>query len=83
MTLREIDIAGLTYPELKELKDRIGERMDALRERGLPALRERFAEEAAVLGVTLEEVVGAARKKPGRPRKPRPQEESGQAEALV
>ena len=69
MTLGDVDIGGLTYPELTELKDTIEVRMEEMRREGVPALRERFAEEAAALGVTLEEVVGAAKKKRGRPRK--------------
>jgi hypothetical protein len=73
--------SGLSYPELSELKELVGLRMDEMREQGVPALRERFAEEAAALGVTLEDVVGAAAKKRGRPRKPRPQEtESAEGE---
>ena len=74
MTLEEIDISGLTYPELNELREMVEIRMEELREQGVPALRERFTEEAAALGVTLEEVMGSSRKKPGRPRKPRPEE---------
>jgi hypothetical protein len=69
MTLEEIDIGGLTYRELDELKEMVAERMEELRDEGVPALRERFSEEAAALGVTLEEVVGGARKKRGRARK--------------
>ena len=74
MTLNEIDISTLNYPELNELKALIESRMEELREQGVPTLRERFAEEAAALGVTLDEVVGSSRRKPGRPRKPRPEE---------
>ena len=75
MMLHEIDLRGLSYPELSELKNLVGLRMEEMREQGVPALRERFAEEAAALGVTLEEVVvGATPKKRGRPRKPRPAE---------
>jgi hypothetical protein len=76
MTLRDIDIGDLSYTDLHELKETIGLRMEELREQGVPALRERFAEEAAALGVTLDEVVGAIKRKPGRPRKPRPTEEA-------
>ena len=65
MPLNEIDISELNYPELNELKAMIEGRMEELREQGVPALRERFAEEAATLGVTLEEVVGSTRKKAG------------------
>ena len=75
MTLNEIDIGSLIYPELTELKDAIEARMEEMRREGVPALRERFSEEAAALGVTLEEVVGAAKKKRGRPRKTRVEEQ--------
>jgi hypothetical protein len=47
MSLNEIDIGGLTYAEHHELREMIGDRMVELREQGVPALRERFAEEAA------------------------------------
>jgi hypothetical protein len=80
MTLNEIDISELTYPELNRLKDMIEDRMTELREEGVPALRERFAGEAAALGVTLEEVVGGEKKKRGRPRKPPAEEAEAAAE---
>ena len=83
MTLDELDISGFIYPELEALKGTIELRMEELREQGVPALRKRFAEEAAALGVTLEEVVGSTRKKPGRPRKPRPEEEFAQPDATT
>jgi hypothetical protein len=82
MTLNEIDIGSLTYPELNELKDAIEVRMEEMRREGVPALRERFAEEAATLGVTLEEVVGAPKKKRGRPRKARAEEPEGSMRTL-
>ena len=69
MTLGDIDIGGLTYPEPTELKEAIEVRMEEMRREGVPALRERFAEEAAALGLAFEEVVGAAMKKRGRRRK--------------
>jgi hypothetical protein len=56
-------IGSLIYPELTELKEAIEARMEEMRREGVPALRERFADEAAALGVTLEEVVDAAKKK--------------------
>jgi hypothetical protein len=83
MTLNDIDIGGLTYAELHELRQMAELRMEELREQGVPALRERFAEEAAALGVTLDEVVGAVKRKPGRPRKPRPAEEPEQLSTSV
>jgi len=79
MRLNELDIRGLSYPELNQLKGMVEARMEELREQGVPTLRERFAEEAAALGVTLEEVVGASKKKPGRPRKPRNYDEVEEA----
>jgi hypothetical protein len=55
--------------------------MEEMRELGVPALRERFAEEAAALGVTLEEVIASNKAKRGRPRKPR--NEGEEAEAIL
>jgi hypothetical protein len=81
MTLTELDIRGFNYPELSDLKARIEARMQEMRETGVPALRERFAEEAAALGVTLEEVVASNKAKRGRPRKPR--NEGEEAEAVL
>ena len=69
MTLTELDISGFTYPELSELKGKIETRMQDMRETGVPSLRERFIEEAAALGVTLEQVVASGKAKRGRPRK--------------
>ena len=56
--------------------------MQEMRETGVPALRERFAEEAAALGVTLEEVVASNKAKRGRPRKPRNEGEEVEAARL-
>ena len=81
MTLNELDISGFTYPELDDLKGRIKLRMEEMRELGVPALRERFAEEAAALGVTLEEVLASNKAKRGRPRKPRDEGEEVEAAA--
>jgi hypothetical protein len=71
MTLNEIDLGGFKYAELNEFKAKIEARMQEMRETGVPTLRERFAEEAAALGLTLDEVVASKRGKRGRPRKPR------------
>ena len=49
-----------------------------MRVAGVAALRQRLIEDAAALGVTVEEVVASGKKKPGRPRKARVEE----AEAL-
>ena len=69
MTLTDLDISGFNYPELNELKSKIETRMQDMRETGVPTLRERFIEEAAALGVTLEEVVASGKTRRGRPRK--------------
>ena len=70
MTLTDLDISSFNYPELSELKSKIETRMQDMRETGVPTLRERFIEEAAALGVTLEEVVASGKARRGRPRKP-------------
>ena len=69
MTLTELDISSFTYPELSELKAKIEARIQDMRETGVPAIRERFIEEAAALGVTLEQVVASGKARRGRPRK--------------
>lgn len=81
MMLNELEISRFTYPELTELKTKIETRIQEMRETGVPALRERFAEEAAALGVTFEEVVASNKAKRGRPRKPR--NEGEEVEAAV
>ena len=40
-----------------------------MREVGGPALREKFAEEAAAIGMTIDEIVQTGAKRRGRPRK--------------
>lgn len=61
-----IDVEGCTYVELRELKARIEQRMQALRERGGPELRERFVVEAAALGLSLEDIVGTKKRRAPR-----------------
>jgi len=57
------DITNLDYPQLNELRTRVDERMKELRETGLPQLRARFAEDAAALGLSVEEIFGAEKKR--------------------
>ena len=57
------DITNLDYPQLNELRTRIDQRMTELRETGLPQLRARFAEDAAALGLSVEEIFGAEKKR--------------------
>jgi hypothetical protein len=65
------DIGALTYPQLTQLRERIEDRVREMRETGGPALRERFIEEAAAIGMSLEEVVQLGSKRRGRPAKDR------------
>jgi hypothetical protein len=62
------DIASLDYAQLNELRTRIDERMKEMRETGVPELRTRFAEAAAALGLSIEEIVGAPKKRKRRTR---------------
>jgi hypothetical protein len=61
-----IDISSLNYLELNQLRARIDQRMTEMRETGVPQLQTRFAEEAAALGLTMEDIVGAAKKRKRR-----------------
>jgi hypothetical protein len=81
MTQNEFAIGGFTYPELTDLKTKVETRMEEMRATGVPALRERFAQEAAALGVTLDEIMASNKPKRGRPRRPR--NEGEEVEAAV
>jgi hypothetical protein len=62
----QVDINGMSVAELSELKNRIEDRVREMREVGGPALRERFAAEAAALGMTIEEIVETGKARRGR-----------------
>jgi len=81
MNLDEFDLSGLTHPELAGLKTKIEVRMEEMRVAGVAALRERLIEDAAALGVTIDEVVVPTKGKRGRPRKAR--NEGEEVEAAV
>ena len=51
------------------MRERIDERVREMRETEGPALRERFIEEAAAIGMTIEELVQLGTKRRGRPPK--------------
>lgn len=72
----QFDIANLDYPALWALKERIEEKVREMREVGGPALREKFAEEAAAIGMTIDEIVQTGVKRRGRPAKPRDEAQS-------
>ncbi len=63
------DIAGMNFGQLSALRDRIDDRVREMRETEGPALRERFIEEAAAIGMTIEELVQLGAKRRGRPPK--------------
>jgi hypothetical protein len=58
-----IDISALNFGELNELKGRIETRVAEMRETGAPALREKFIAEAAALGLSMEDIVQAGKKR--------------------
>jgi hypothetical protein len=76
----QVDIANLDYPALSALKERIEEKVREMREVGGPALREEFAEKAAAIGMTIDEIVQTGGKRKGRPAKPRDEAQSNTAE---
>lgn len=69
MEMQQVNIDGLKFPELEALRARIEDRVRDMRETGGPALRDRFMQEAAEIGMTLEEVVQLGTKRRGRPPK--------------
>ena len=63
------NIAGMDFAQLSALRERIDERVREMRETEGPALRERFIEQAAAIGMTIEELVQMGTKRRGRPAK--------------
>ena len=63
-----MDIHELDYNALIDLRNRVDERVQQMRKNGVPELRAKFSEAAAALGLSLDDVVGAAKKRRGRPR---------------
>ena len=64
----DVDTGNMDYLALSALRERIDQKM---REVGVPALREKFAEEAAAIGMTIDEIVQTGAKRRGRPPKDR------------
>lgn len=67
--LDEVDIASMDYPALSALRERIDEKVREMREVGGSALRQKFAEEAAAIGMAVEEILQTGGKRRGRPAK--------------
>ena len=65
--LDDMDIAAMDYPALSALRERIDEKVREMRELGGPALREKFEQEAAAIGMTVDEIVQTGVKRRGRP----------------
>ena len=66
---QEVDISGMDYTQLSALRGRIDERVRDMRETEGPALRERFMQQAAAIGMSIEELVQMGAKRRGRPAK--------------
>ena len=69
--MEQPDINGMDFAQLSSLREAIDERVRGMRETEGPALRERFAEAAAALGLSLEELVAGNGKRRGRASKTR------------
>ena len=69
--LDNMDIGAMDYPALSALRERIEEKVREMREVGGPALREKFEQEAAAIGMTVDEIVQTGTKRRGRPPKER------------
>ena len=67
--MQPISLEGMTFHELKTLRTQIAEQMTKLHEQGLRQLKQRFTEDAATYGLTMEEVMGATKKKRRKRRK--------------
>jgi len=70
-----VDITGLNFHQLEELRTQAEHRIAEMRETGAPALRERWGEQAAAIGMTIEEIVEG-----GKPKGRRGRGRSGTAE---
>ena len=63
---QEIDITAMDYAQLSALRGRIDERVRNMRETEGPALRDRFMQQAAAIGMSIEELVQLGTKRRGR-----------------
>ena len=70
-TAPEVDISVMDFAQLSALRERIEERVREMRETEGPALRERMMQQAAAIGMTIEELVQLGTKRRGQPPKDR------------
>jgi hypothetical protein len=66
--MEPMDISGLNFQQLEELRSRMEHRVTEMRETGAPALREQWGEQAAAIGLTIEEILEGGKGKRGRGR---------------
>jgi hypothetical protein len=69
--LAGMDLNDMNFAALSALRERIEEKVREMREVGGPALLAKLAEEAAEIGMSVEEVVALGGKRRGRPPKAR------------
>jgi hypothetical protein len=63
---QQVDISGMDYTQLSALRGCIDDRIREMRETEGPALRERFTQQAAAIGLTIEELVQLGAKRRAR-----------------
>ena len=63
---QDVDISAMDYSQLSALRGRIDDRVREMRETEGPALRERFVQQAAAIGLTIEELTQPSTKRRGR-----------------
>lgn len=70
-----MDITGLNFHQLEELRTRAEHRITEMRETGAPTLREQWGAQAAAIGMTIEEIMEG-----GKPKGRRGRSRNGDAE---
>ena len=68
MEQAQVDISAMNFQQLEELRTRVEYRVTEMRETGAPALREQWVEQAAAIGMTMEEIVEGGKGRRGRVR---------------
>lgn len=63
MMQQAIDISAFNFQQLDELRKSVEHRVTEMRETGAPALREQWAQQAAAIGMTMDEILQAGKKR--------------------
>jgi hypothetical protein len=58
-----VDITSFNFHQLDAQRTRVEHRVTEMRETGAPALREQWSEQAAAIGMTIEEILQAGKKR--------------------